>query len=58
MTPCSSSGGCLRGTGRLLSYALPPLDVARSMLCESVCQQLSYRKEVLLSSVRFCKVSF
>jgi hypothetical protein len=33
-------------------YALPPLDVASSMLCESVCQQLSSWEDVLLSSVQ------
>jgi hypothetical protein len=26
---------------RRLPYALPPVDVASSMFCESVCQQLS-----------------
>jgi hypothetical protein len=41
----------------LLSYALPPLDVARSMLCESVCQQFSSWEDVL-SSARFCEVMF
>ena len=41
-----------------LSYVLPPLDVASSMLCESVCQQLSSWEEVLLSSVRFVRLCF
>jgi hypothetical protein len=36
-----------------LPYALPPLDVVTSMLCESVCQQLSIWEDVFLSSMRF-----
>ena len=41
-----------------LSYALPPLDVASGMLCESVCQRLWSWEDVLLSSVRFCEITF
>jgi hypothetical protein len=42
----------------LLPYALPPLDVASSMLCESVCQQLSNWEDMLLSSVWFVRLCF
>ena len=41
-----------------LSHALPPLDVARSMLCESMCQLLSNWEDVLISSGRFVRLCF
>jgi len=36
----SENSGHLNRAPERLSYALPPLDVASSVLCESVCQQL------------------
>jgi len=52
-----NSGNLKRAPNRL-SIALPPLDVASSMLCESVCHQLWSWEEALLSSVSFCEVMF